>query len=151
MTNGDAISVATDTEGYEEEETYQWMAFSECAVCNALVGLYDVPPPRPHPYCECQVIRLGRGTPDLVQCQSYWDFEQVRNEYSGPDPLHPHIEMFFDVFVYCWDGGIYEYQEYEIDYDPSTFGTATLEELRQVAEDMARYNCRDSHDCLGVS
>ena len=148
MPNGDETSGQGDTA--DEEETYQWIAFSECAVCNALVGVYTSPPPRPHPYCECDVIRLGRGSPDLVQCENYWDFEQVRNEYSG-DPLHPDIEMIFNVYVYCWDGGFYEYQEYGIEYDQENFATYEVEELRQIAEDMARYNCQDSRNCLGVS
>ena len=136
-----------------EEDQYEWIAFSECAVCNALVGVHSDPPPRPHPYCECDVIRLGYGSPDLIQCQNTWDFEQVRNDYSG-DPQHPDIEMIFNVFVYCWDGGIYEYQEYGVEYDEShiqDFGLYTLAELEQIAEDMARYDCQDSRNCLGVS
>src|SRR2546427_7181839 len=148
MPNGNGVA---DENGgtTDEEDVYEWIAFSECAICNALVGLYSTPPPRPHPYCECDVIHLGRGSPS-VACENLWEFEQVRNDYSG-DPLHPDIEMIFNVFVYCWDGGIYEYPEYGIEYDYDRIDELFAyvdAELLQIAEDVARYNCQDSSDCL---
>ena len=148
MSNGDGVSDQAD-DSMDEEETYEWIAFSECALCNALVGMYSTPPPRPHPYCQCDVIRLGFGSKDPIQCLDIWNFEQVRNDYSG-DPLHPDIEMIFNVYVHCWDGGIYEYEEYGIEYDQDNFGTYEFQELQQIADDLAQYNCHDK-DCLGVS
>lgn len=91
---------------------YLWVSFQGCSRCEALAGLYDAePPPRPHPECRCDVVRM----------QSEEDFEKVEKVTecysvhvheirSPPDPSAPDgiFRVLYDYRVRCIDGSQHE-------------------------------------------
>ena len=38
--------------------SYEWMARSDCSICNAMQGIYEEPPQRPHHRCDCEIREL---------------------------------------------------------------------------------------------
>lgn len=91
-------------------ERYLWESFGGCARCEALAGLYDgEPPPRPHPECRCDVVRLqGDDEPLELQIMTPCYFVDV-HDIRVPGPTDPPEPEGIDVVIYdfrvlCVDG-----------------------------------------------
>jgi hypothetical protein len=129
---------------------YEWFAKSECPVCTGMEGIYDSPPPRPHPHCQC-TIATYLGTFGGDRCTNEWYFEQLENEFiEYPEPI---AITHWLVTVWCWDGSAYE-EETTIEYKPKEepwWWDSVVDQLEDMASDMARSECPlMDEECHGV-
>lgn len=93
---------------------YEWMARSDCVVCAALQGIHEVPPPRPHHRCDCEIMELD------------WDTGVCSVEVLGDEVdmgVHPWvIRLFLRAHVVCPNGQEWtENFEVERDFDQAVF------------------------------
>jgi hypothetical protein len=135
----------------EDDTEYEWIAKSECPVCTGMEGVYESPPTRPHPHCQCTIVTY-LGTYGDYACSNDWYFDYIDNEFVGTYPDEIAI-LHWVVTVWCWDGSAYE-EEVAIEYDPTEgafWHDSMVAQLQDAAYDIARSECPPMpQECLGV-
>ena len=88
--------------------SYEWVARSSCAVCAAMQGISEEPPPRPHHRCDCEIMELD------------WEAGECRVEFVGGEvdmDLDPWvIRDTWRAYVVCPNGREWS-DEFEVERD----------------------------------
>ena len=128
-----------------------------CARCQAMVGLYEDAPVRPHPNCHCQIVATYSGG---ERCWAEWrgdvspmDMPPAELDAHTPPGVDPELEIaeysYFDVYVECCDGSLHHRTLVMvdlIDQDWDRVHERNLEAIEHVCDELEA-NCPD---CPGI-
>jgi hypothetical protein len=114
---------------------YYFAGEDGCPVCEAMAGVYDDEPDRPHPYCECDITPVD----DDFDPKLYQEGRPCVDD-SGiePEPTERDSNGFWitgNVWVECCDGERHE-QEYGEHFDATADGLDAVDEWEQGAQDL---------------
>ncbi len=136
---------------------YSFETNNGCSLCDAMEGLYDEEPARPHPYCRCiiSVIDDEEDTDLAARAEGGGKFDRVGDGWSWTLPDHPQFygsdedgdgygetyRVAGTLYVECCDGKTSTGEEFvlEFHWDPRSATSqeeqdALLEESLQQAE-----------------
>jgi hypothetical protein len=128
-----------------------------CARCQAMVGLYEEIPSRPHPNCHCQIVATYSGGDrcwyEFREVFSPLDLPPAELEEHTPPGVDPELEVadyvYFDIYVECCDGSMHHKTLViveMIDMDWSRAHELNLEAIEQACQELGE-NCPD---CPGI-
>ncbi len=81
---------------------FEWVVVNgSCAACEAMVGLWDEEPQRPHDYCDCDVFEDIFDEEDGLSPGTCWGDVDIDDPGTYVDGV---VTMFVDVHYICGDG-----------------------------------------------
>jgi hypothetical protein len=126
-------------------ETYEFLSSGGCERCDAMEGLYDYEPTRPHPNCRCAITPVNEG-------RGYTFIHETMRMEVDFHPDHPgdydHLyvtEVEVQITLTCEDGRTFA--------DTLTIDTGPDDEVSVVvASAVASYaSFMNQSYCIGIS
>jgi hypothetical protein len=114
---------------------YRFETNDGCATCDAMEGLYEEPPDRPHLYCRCIIYVVDDADTDFTahfdRTGEGWSWSYGGTTYGSDedgDGYGEHFRMPGVLSVECCDGKTATGDDYDLEFDWDPRGASSQEE-----------------------